>query len=172
MDLKNCINSLSIPVRALQYQSGGDTGCDGSNWPHKTATSYMSPWPALTVRLSKRSRCQVVPCNGTRSASTQRLEELHWHRCFAPWAFTVSVVFSQIRSNGGHAIWVSGRSCRNTIGYTCLSLLMDELQRLLTWGNSLFVSDVKTWRGTFYGVLKKVMRPPLLDKVDNRPCDM
>jgi hypothetical protein len=47
---------------------------------------------------------------------------------------------------------------------------MDELQRILNRGNSHFITEMKTrWvdfyaKAQFYGVFKKVMRPPLLDK--------
>ncbi|XP_070961902.1 uncharacterized protein [Oncorhynchus clarkii lewisi] len=58
--------------------------------------------------------------------------------------------------------------------YPCfreLDHVMDELRRNLDRGNSRFVPELKTLWGTFYnktqfyGVLKKVMKPPLLDKV-------
>ncbi|XP_054868581.1 uncharacterized protein LOC111564621 [Amphiprion ocellaris] len=49
--------------------------------------------------------------------------------------------------------------------------IMDELQRILNQGNPHFISELKNrWRTfcekiQFYGVFKKVMRPPLADKV-------
>ncbi|XP_071321055.1 uncharacterized protein [Trachinotus anak] len=49
--------------------------------------------------------------------------------------------------------------------------IMDELQRILNQGNSHFIPELKNRWGTFcekaqfYGVFKKVMRPPLSDKV-------
>ncbi|KAA8579283.1 hypothetical protein FQN60_009109, partial [Etheostoma spectabile] len=58
--------------------------------------------------------------------------------------------------------------------YPCfgeLDHLMDELQRILDQGNPHFLPELNTRRATFferaqfYGVFKKVMRPPLLDKV-------
>ncbi|CAL8258606.1 unnamed protein product [Arctogadus glacialis] len=57
--------------------------------------------------------------------------------------------------------------------YPCfreLDHLMDELQRILNRGNSHFITEMKTrWgdfyaKAQFYGVFKKVMRSPLLDK--------
>ncbi|KAI4796470.1 hypothetical protein KUCAC02_026972 [Chaenocephalus aceratus] len=58
--------------------------------------------------------------------------------------------------------------------YPCfgeLDHLMDELRRVLNQGNSHFLMELKTRWGTFceraqfYGVFKKLMRPPQLDKV-------
>ncbi|KAJ4942907.1 hypothetical protein JOQ06_005419 [Pogonophryne albipinna] len=58
--------------------------------------------------------------------------------------------------------------------YPCfgeLDHLMDELRRILNQGNSHFLTELKTRWGTFceraqfYGVFKKLMRPPQLDKV-------
>ncbi|KAJ4921482.1 hypothetical protein JOQ06_014297 [Pogonophryne albipinna] len=58
--------------------------------------------------------------------------------------------------------------------YPCfgeLDHLMDELRRILNQGNSHFLMELKTRWGTFceraqfYGVFKKLMRPPQLDKV-------
>ncbi|XP_034082042.1 uncharacterized protein LOC117552575 [Gymnodraco acuticeps] len=58
--------------------------------------------------------------------------------------------------------------------YPCfgeLDHLMDELRRVLNQGNSHFLTELKTRWGTFceraqfYGVFKKLMRPPQLDKV-------
>ncbi|XP_023854444.1 uncharacterized protein [Salvelinus sp. IW2-2015] len=58
--------------------------------------------------------------------------------------------------------------------YPCfreLDHVMDELRRILDQGNSRFIPELKTRWGTFYnkaqfyGVFKKVMKPPLLDKV-------
>eukprot|EP00063_Salmo_salar_P030875 XP_014005710.1 PREDICTED: uncharacterized protein LOC106574380 isoform X2 [Salmo salar] len=58
--------------------------------------------------------------------------------------------------------------------YPCfreLDHVMDELRRILDRGNSRFIPELKTRWGTFYnqaqfyGVFKKVMKPPLLDKV-------
>lgn len=52
---------------------------------------------------------------------------------------------------------------------------MDELQRILNQGNSHFIPELKNRWGTFcekaqfYGVFKKVMRPPLSDKGNYRP---
>ncbi|XP_063736726.1 uncharacterized protein LOC134862649 [Eleginops maclovinus] len=49
--------------------------------------------------------------------------------------------------------------------------ILDELQRILNQGNSHFIPELKNRWGTFcekaqfYGVYKKVMRPPLSDKV-------
>ncbi|KAK0150413.1 hypothetical protein N1851_008485 [Merluccius polli] len=49
--------------------------------------------------------------------------------------------------------------------------IMDELQRILNQGNSHFIPELKNRWGTFcekaqfYGVFKKVMRPPLSNKV-------
>ncbi|XP_029965818.1 uncharacterized protein LOC115401676 [Salarias fasciatus] len=49
--------------------------------------------------------------------------------------------------------------------------IMDELQRILDQGNSHFIPDLKKRWGTFctkiqfYGVFKKVMRPPVADEV-------
>ncbi|CAL8346914.1 unnamed protein product [Gadus morhua 'NCC'] len=57
--------------------------------------------------------------------------------------------------------------------YPCfgeLDNLMDELRRILDQGNPHFLPELNTRRATFferaqfYGVFKKVMRPPLLDK--------
>uniref|UniRef100_A0A3Q3EFS4 Si:ch211-208g1.1 n=1 Tax=Labrus bergylta TaxID=56723 RepID=A0A3Q3EFS4_9LABR len=48
--------------------------------------------------------------------------------------------------------------------------IMDELQQILNQGNSHFIPELKNRWGTFcekiqfYGVFKKVMRPPLADK--------
>ncbi|KAJ4932022.1 hypothetical protein JOQ06_010456 [Pogonophryne albipinna] len=59
--------------------------------------------------------------------------------------------------------------------YPCfgeLDHLMDELRRILNQGNSHFLMELKTRWGTFceraqfYGVFKKLMRPPQLDKGD------
>ncbi|XP_055779737.1 uncharacterized protein LOC129855759 [Salvelinus fontinalis] len=61
--------------------------------------------------------------------------------------------------------------------YPCfreLDHVMDELRRILDQGNSRFIPELKTRWGTFYnkaqfyGVFKKVMKPPLLDKALNR----
>ncbi|KAI4794465.1 hypothetical protein KUCAC02_032042 [Chaenocephalus aceratus] len=58
--------------------------------------------------------------------------------------------------------------------YPCfgeLDHLMDELRRVFNQGNSHFLTELKTRWGTFceraqfYGVFKKLMRPPQLDKV-------
>ncbi|XP_056292489.1 uncharacterized protein LOC130207799 isoform X2 [Pseudoliparis swirei] len=66
------------------------------------------------------------------------------------------------------------RHTRILEAYPCfreLDHLMDELQRVLDRGNSNFMHGLKTrWetffeKAQFYGVFKKVMRPPLLDKV-------
>lgn len=66
------------------------------------------------------------------------------------------------------------RPTKRLQAYPCfreLDHVMDELRRNLDRGNSRFVPELKTRWGTFYnkaqfyGVLKKVMKPPLLDKV-------
>ncbi|KAM7388986.1 hypothetical protein PAMP_022987 [Pampus punctatissimus] len=50
--------------------------------------------------------------------------------------------------------------------------IMDELQRILNQGNSHFIPELKNrwWtfceKAQFYGVFKKVMRPPLSNKVE------
>ncbi|KAL1005610.1 hypothetical protein UPYG_G00061320 [Umbra pygmaea] len=58
--------------------------------------------------------------------------------------------------------------------YPCfreLDHVMDELGRIIERGNSRFIPEMKTrWdtffnQAQFYGVLKKLMKPPLLDKV-------
>ncbi|CAL8382720.1 unnamed protein product [Gadus morhua 'NCC'] len=70
------------------------------------------------------------------------------------------------------------RPTKTLQAYPCfreLDHLMDELQRILNRGNSHFITEMKTrWgdfyaKAQFYGVFKKVMRPPLLDKVYRRP---
>ncbi|XP_014829958.1 PREDICTED: uncharacterized protein LOC106908392 [Poecilia mexicana] len=60
--------------------------------------------------------------------------------------------------------------------YPCfkeLDHLMDELQRILNQGHSHFIPDLKNrWqtfseKAQFYGVFKKVLKPPSADKVNN-----